>query len=305
MKKVIGTGLTGLVGSRIIELLKEKFYFENISRAEGINILDKDSLLEKVKASEAEVLIHLAAKTDVDACEDDKVRDVKFLQNKEKKIAENDLKTLESAWAINVIGTQNVVDVCQDTGKRLIFISTDFVFDGKKSSPYTEEDVASPINWYGMTKFEAEKKVSLSNIQWTILRISYPFRSSFNKKDFVRAIKEKLENREKINVVNDHVITPTFIDDLSQVFGYFIENFTPGIYNATGNTYLTPFQIANHISETFGLDKSLISGISGKDFFRGRAMRPFHLAMENDKIIKLGIKMKGFVEGLTELKNQL
>src|SRR5690349_7159093 len=141
--KIAGTGLSGLVGSRIQELLKN-YEFEDISRRTGTNITDKEAVLHRIKNSNADVVLHLAAKADVDGCETDK-----------------HLGEKGEAWQINVVGTENVVAAVKETRKKLMYISTDFVFDGEKSpyGGYSEQDDPNPINWYAQTKYEAEQRV--------------------------------------------------------------------------------------------------------------------------------------------------
>lgn len=302
--KILGTGLTGLVGSRITELLKDKYEFENASRSSGIDVLDKQSLLDFFKSSSANYVIHLAAKADVDGCERDKDEDLRILGLKDEKEQESEFKNKKTAWAVNVIGARNVGSVCEQTNKRLIYISTDFVFNGGKDF-YTEEDDIDPINWYGKTKYEGEKIVSSLKIPWAILRISYPYRANFAKKDFARVLIDKLKNRERLRMITDQIITPTFVDDLSNVLDYFFQNNTEGIYHATGGDSLSPYDIAIKITKIFNFNVNLIDKTTRAEFFRERARRPFHLALKNDKIRKLGIEMKTFEEGLFQIKKEI
>ena len=198
--KIIGTGLNGLVGSRIIELLNSSFEFENISRTTGVDITDANQALDVVSRSSAEIVLHLAAKTDVDGCEKDK-----------------DLREKGEAWKINVEGTKNIVKACEKSGKKLIYVSTDFVFDGEigEGEFYTEESTPNPVNWYARTKYEGEKVVQQSSTPWVIVRLAYPYRANFTKPDFYRAIKKRLESGQPVAAVADHVFTPTFIDDFA------------------------------------------------------------------------------------------
>ena len=302
--KVLGTGLTGLVGSRIAELLKDKYEFENVSRSSGIDVLDQKSLFDFFKYSKSDIVVHFAAKTDVDGCEKDKEEDLRILDLKDEKEQNAEFKTKKTAWAINVVGTKNVVNACEQTGKRLIYISTDFVFNGEKDF-YTEDDESDPINWYGKTKYEGEKIVSSSEISWTILRISYPYRANFARKDFARVLIDKLKNSERLKMITDQIITPTFVDDLAGVLDYFFQNNMEGVYHATGSDSLSPYDIARKISEIFGSDFNLIDKTTLTDFFEGRARRPFHLALKNDKIRKLGIEMMTFEEGLLQIKKEI
>ena len=302
--KILGVGLTGLVGSRVVELLKDKYEFENASRTSGIDILDQENLTDFFNSSSADQVIHLAAKTDVNGCEVDKEEDLSILSLEDKEEQEREFKAKKSAWAINVVGAKNVITACDSTGKRLIYVSTDFVFDGKKNF-YTEDDEPNPINWYARTKYEAEKIVKSSKIPWTILRLSYPYRANYKKKDFIRVLIDKLKNGERLKVITDQIITPTFIDDFAYVLDYFFQNNSQGIYHSTGSDSLSPYEIARKITEVFNLDRDLIDETTLDNFFKEGARRPFHLVLKNDKIRKLGIQMKTLEEGLLEIKKEL
>lgn len=282
--KLIVTGMTGLVGSRINELLGKKYEFLNLSRSLGVNIENKIQVLEFIKSSQAPIVLHLAAKTNVDECEKEK----------------------DSAWEINVVGTQNVVDACDKLGKKIIYVSTDFVFDGeKKDGLYSEEDKPNPINWYGKTKHEGEKIVQNSLNPWIIMRIAYPYRADFVKKDFFRAILARLENGQQIQAVTDHIMTPTFIDDIAYALDLLIEQNARGLFHVVGSSSLTPHEAAILIAQTFGLSSLNIIKTTRVEYFKNQAPRPFKLALQNAKIQKLGIKMRSFEEGIEEIKKQL
>ncbi|HSX40593.1 MAG TPA: SDR family oxidoreductase [Candidatus Saccharimonadales bacterium] len=290
MKKIIATGLNGLVGSQVAQLLKEKYEFKNISRSTGVDITSKEQVLEAMQKSDGQIVLHLAGKTNVDACELDKT------------LGENG-----EAWKINVDGTKNVAEACLKTEKKLIYISTDFVFDGEKSSKdgYSENDTPNPINWYGQTKYEAEKAVSDAGISCLIARISYPYRSSFEKNDFARAMLNRLKQGQKISAVTDHVFCPTFIDDIAWALEVLIEQSAQGIYHVTGTGSLTPYEAAIAIAKTFDLDEGLVEKTTREVYFKNGAPRPFYLAMNNAKIKSLGVNMRSFEEGLEELKKQI
>jgi len=285
--KILVTGSTGLVGSRIVELLSAKYQFENISRSTRVDIENKESVLSAISASDAQVVLHLAAKTNVDGCETDK----------------SSGETGE-AWRVNVEGTRNVVRACLKTNKKLIYISTDFVFDGTKKA-YSEEDIPNPVNWYAKTKYEGEKIVQDLKTPWIIARIAYPYRANFVKPDFFRAILNRLKNNEPVSAVTDHVFTPTFIDDIAFALDILIKSNSQGIFHVVGSQSLTPFAAANLIADEFELDKSKISKTTRSDFFSNRATRPFQLSLKNDKITRLGIRMRTFDGGLREIKTQI
>ena len=300
MNKVIITGGNGLVGSRIVELLSEKYEFDKASRETGINIAARQDVLNFFKGSSADWVIHLAAKADVDGCELDKSSDLNKIGQKNF-----DWENSQSAYGVNVYGTKNVIPAANETNKKIIYISTDFVFSGEKEEPYSEEDVPNPINWYASTKYLGEEDVKKNAKKYIIARIAYPYRPAFPKKDFVRAIIGRFESGQEVLAVKDHIMTPTFIDDIANALDKLIENDSSGIFHVVGASYVSPLEIARKISEAFNFDKRKISETTRKQFFLGRAPRPFHLALRNDKIAKLGTRMKTFDQGLLEVKNNL
>jgi dTDP-4-dehydrorhamnose reductase len=284
--KIIGIGLGGLVGSRISEILSPEFEFIPLSISEGIDITKPETLTEIKEYSEANFILHLAAKADVDG----------------------DLGEEGEAWKINVQGTANVAEIARETGKKIIYISTDFVFDGTKPEGefYVETDNPNPLNWYAETKYQGEVKVEESGADYIILRIAYPYRAAYElKPDFMRAIKKRLEDNLPVAAVTDHIFCPTLIDDIAIAIGALVKNDAKGIYHAVGSEPISPYDAVIQIAETFNLDKSLISKTTREEFFKDRAKRPFNVALKNDKIEQLGVKMKGFSEGLHIVKSQL
>lgn len=288
--KILGTGITGLVGSRVVELLKDKYTFENISSSTGIDITDKDAVTKAISASDAPFVLHLAAKSNVDLCEE------------EKSLGEK-----SNAWKTNVLGTQYIAEACKNTNKKLLYVSTDFVFDGENTPEggYTEEDIPHPINWYAKTKYEGEKIVQKLATSWVILRLAYPYRASFVRNDFFRAIKSKLMNNHKTKVIADYIITPTFIDDFANAIDLIIQKNVHGIFHGVGSSSMHPYNAALSIANLFDLPKELIVPVRGEEYFAKMARRPFNLTVKNDKIIKLGTAMKTFEDGLQEVKKQL
>jgi len=299
---ILGTGLSGLVGSRIIELLSNEGYdFEDLSFDKGVDITKFDQVLKRFSKSKARIVLHLAAKTDVDGCEKDKEEDIKRLRNKEIKKFDG----LNTAWAINVEGTRNVILAAKKTRKKVIYVSTDFVFDGVKGF-YNEDDIPNPINWYGQTKYEGEKIVKESGLSFLICRIAYPYRAKFvPKKDFFRSILEKLKEGEKVFSLTDHIFTPTFIDDIAYAVKMLIKKQSSGIYHVVGDQFLTPFEAVTIIADKFGLDRKMVISAKMDEYYAGRAPRPLKLALKNDKIEKLGVKMSTLSEGLEKIKKYL
>ncbi len=287
--KIIGTGLSGLVGSRIVELLADKYDFLDLSLETGVDLTQVDQIEKKIKESEAEAVIHLAAFTDVDRA---------WEQQGDKK---------GPCYQVNVIGTKNMAQLCAQSGKYLIHISTDYVFDGKKESPYTEEDKPKPIEWYGQTKLWAEKAVGDSGAKFAITRIAFPFRAEFkSKKDLVRKIIERFEEDSLPPMFADQKITPTFIDDLVDALDVFLQKRPTGIYHLVGSTVLSPYELAGEIAEVFGFDKKKIEKGSLVEFLKTTSRpRGFNMGLSNQKVQKeLGIKMKTVKEALQLIKEQ-
>lgn len=289
-KPVASIGLNGLFGTRITELLSDKYVFTNFSRETGFNVADP-STMSALEQNSSDVVLLLAAKTDVDGCEMDKAMG-----------EEGD------AWKINVEGTRNVVASCKKANKKLIYISTDFVFSGEKApgKGYSEDDMPGPINWYGKTKYEGEKIVQESGLPYLILRPAYPYRAAFGKKkDFVRAIMARLENGQEVKAISDHYFTPTFIDDFALALDVLLAKEQTGIFHVVGSETLTPYEAALQIADVFGYDKSLIQPVTRDVYFAGKAPRPFNLELKNDKITQLGVTMLRFREGLEIVKSQM
>ena len=291
--KIIGTGLSGLVGSRITELLKNKYNFVDFSLDSGVDILNDKALKEAFnKNKEAEAVLHLAAFTDTSAAWQER----------------GDKKGL--CYRLNVLGTKNIVSLCQKHNKYLIYISTDFVFDGKKDNVYTEKDKPCPIEWYGQTKYWGEQEVLKSGLPAVVARIAFPFRAHFEqKKDVVRKMIEGLKNKTLYPMFADQVVTPTFIDDIAWGLDYFIKNKSVGVYHLVGSTSLSSYQMARMVAQTFGFNEDLVKKGSLLDYQKSQPQgsRPWQkrLALSNKKISALGIKMLSFEEALLKLRQQL
>src|SRR3989344_431116 len=283
---IIGTGLSGLVGSRITELLQNDFLFEDLSFDTGVDITNQNQVEERIGTSAAPVVLHLAAKADVDGCENDKA------QGQEG-----------TAWKVNVKGTENVVTAAQASGKRVIYISTDFVFDGSQES-YSETDLPNPVNWYGLTKREGEK-ITLRYPENCVIRLSYPYTAkNAVKRDFLHSVAGKLAAQKSVQALTDHVFTPTFIDDIATAIKALVEHNASGIYHVVGSESLTPFAAAKKIAQVFGYSAELIKPTTIAEYFSGRANRPYKLALKNAKITSLQVRMHSFTEGLELVKQQ-
>lgn len=276
MLKIALTGSTGLIGTRIMELLNSQFSFIQILQEE-IDITNKTSVDNKINALDFDILLHMAAFTNVDASE----------QNQ------------KLAYEVNVIGTRNLYDAVSKKGKKFIYISTDFVFDGT-TPPYYENSVPNPQSYYAKTKREGEIIVQNSGM---IIRLSYPYRSKFEpKNDFVKTICSKLIKGNKLTMINDSIITPTFIDDIAFAFAYLFNHFQTDTFHIVGSDSLSPYNAGKLIAKIFHFDESLILPISFQDYSKNRAIRPKMSEIKSNK--NTFYRMKTFAEGLQEILKQ-
>lgn len=293
MTKIIGTGLSGLVGSRITELLKDKFEFVDFSLDTGVDLLNKESLTAAFEKNlDADVVLHMAAFTDTASA---------WEQRGDKS---------GICYRLNVDGTQNIIDLCQKHGKYLIYISTDFVFDGTKTTPYTEDDQPNPIEWYGETKYLGEKLILDQKVNAAIVRITYPYRANFEAKpDIVHKVLNKLKANESPKMFTDQICTYTFIDDIAYGLDKFFENKYTGIYHLVGSSSHSPYEMSKLVAKTFDFDENLVQSSSLEEFVKSQPVgsRPWQkcLITSNQKAKNLGIEMKTLEEGLAEVKRQL
>ena len=286
---IIGTGLSGMVGSRFTQTFKDKYNFSNLDLTVNVDITNQkqvDQALSKVKPT---TVIHLAAFTDVSKA---------FEQNGDKK---------GLVYKVNTLGTRNIAKACKKHNHYLIHVSTDFVFDGQKNDFYTEEDQPKPIEWYGQTKLWAEQEVVNSGCQHVITRLAFPFRSRFpGKLDLVRTMIEKLKTNSLYPMFNDQIITPTFIDDISQVFEIFIQKNPSGIYHLAGSTPISPFDLAKKISTVFDIKADIKPGSFKEYLKKDPRPRQQYSKISNDKLNQdFGFKMSTIDQALAILKKQL
>ncbi len=243
---IIGTGLSGLVGSKFIQIYQDKYQVINLDLhdpANPVDITNADQVMQAIRTSPAQFIIHMAAYTNVTGA---------WEQRGDKS---------GLAWQVNVVGTENIARAAQTTKKHLIHISTAYVFDGEKKTPYTEKDEPNPIEWYGQTKLEAEKIVQNLDTPWTILRIDQPFRSDKAvRPDVVRRIIAKLNDDTLPPQFRDHTMGPTFIDDFAKVLDLVIRKQLTGIYHATSGETWTDYEFALEIAKKLGLEDKVHQG---------------------------------------------
>lgn len=283
--KILGTGLSGLVGSRVTQLLFPDFTFENLSLETGVDITDKISVDAYFAKSAAPWVFHMAAFTDVQGAE------------KDRPLGEQ-----STAWKVNVMATQHIADTCKRLEKKLLYIDTDYAFDGKKKS-YSEEDTPHPLGWYAVTKSEGAKRVLASG--GLVIRISNPYRANpVGKKDFVHKMLERMQSGQSITGATDQLFVPTFIDDIAAALKALIKINASGIYHVVSAPPLSPFDAGVVLAQTFGFDKNLVKPTTFSEMFSNRAPIPQYAVLKNDKIRSLGVFIHSFAQGIAEVKKQ-
>jgi dTDP-4-dehydrorhamnose reductase len=283
------TGLSGMVGNRFAQLYGEKYDFVNLDLTSGIDITNEASVDNVFSENPHSVgIIHLAAFTNLNAAAD---------QEGNKNGV---------CYQVNVTGTEVIAKAAARHKKFMIHISTDYVFDGEKSEAYTETDSPNPIEWYGKTKYMAEKAVEAAGVDYVILRLAFPYQTNPMRPDFIAKIRSGFENHSLYPLFTDHFITPTFVDDVAAMFDYAIEHKPTGLYHMTGSSSHSDFEIGQMVKAVFGYEDEVQSGLL--EAYLEANPRPYQksLKIDNSNLQKeFGIRMKTLDEGLAEIKNQL
>lgn len=295
---VIGGG--GQLGTKIVEQAKDRFetYATYLTRKPSLNEsnlfqLDKTNredvftLFRKLKP---EVAVDTAALHNVDYCETHK----------------------NEAKSANVEGTRNVAEACRDHNARMIFISTDYVFDGIKGN-YAENDDANPVNYYGVTKLEGERAVARICSNHLIARPSviYGYVSSAQREsssgkplNFAIWLAQKMKNNEPVKIVNDQYSSPTLADNLAEVLLELADSDKTGVYHVAGKTRLSRYEFAMRIAQKLNFDQKLISHIETNQL-KQVARRPMDSSLKVEKIERdLGLRMLAIDEALNRFREQ-
>lgn len=251
---ILVTGSSGLLGESLIELLLfRKLAFINPTHQE-LDITDKNKIKYYFENNDIDLVIHLAAFTDVDAAEINKTE----------------------AYKINFIGTSNITKFCKKHKSELIFISTDFVFDGNKALPYKIDSIRNPVNYYGITKKLAEDIVIDSLIKFYIIRTSWLFNNEGNK--FINSIINKAINAETIEVVIDQYGSPTYTEHLANCILKLYVDKQYGVHHIVNKGFLSRYEFSKNIVEAAGL-KAKIVPISSSDL-KIKTLRPSRPELE-------------------------
>jgi dTDP-4-dehydrorhamnose reductase len=284
MSRILITGAFGQLGTSLRNILSDQSILATgrmipLEEKDGcteLDITEPNQVRETISLFQPDVIVHLAAMTDVDDCELDP----------------------ELAFDVNVHGTEHLLN---NFSGRFIYISTDYVFDGN-DGPYREKDEVNPLSVYGRTKFYGEDLVQQSDTNWVILRSNVVF--SFKertKASFMDWVVDSLKNRQSITVVNDQWNNPTWTIDLARIISRIIDHEIQGLYHYGGRDLLNRFAFAEMIAETFKLDRTLIEPIDTASLNQ-LAKRPLKSGLRPEKIeIDLGVEALPLQKALDEI----
>lgn len=203
--------------------------------------------------------------------------------------------------AVNVTGTLNVARACKDIGARMIFYSSDYVFDGVKGT-YTEEDAPSPINEYGRQKAEAEAGVLACDPRNLVLRTSGAYGWQWEPKNFVLQVRAKLSAGQKMRVADGVRYNPTYVENLAEITTSLVEAGAGGIFHAVGAEEIERHEFAVRAARAFGLDPALITLVPAGEF-KAPAARPKESSLITDKVRRAVPRVLpiGVAEGLKRM----
>ena len=272
--KLLIIGGSGLVGSTLLQYAApnynihftyntNKIIFDNTSSTQ-INLLhNQKKILELIKEIQPDIVVNTAAHSSVDLCESD------------HKIADK----------LHVDITQDITQVCKDVDSKLVYISTDAVFQGELNKKYNELDQPNPINYYGKTKLQAEQIILNASPKNVILRSAVIY--GWHKKSrFTNWIIQSLKEKRMVDPFIDQYNTPTLVDDLVKSLLNIFEKNISGIFHATGNSCINRYEFALVLANTFGLDTKLIKPVTSKEK-KQDAPRPISTCLDSTKLEKL------------------
>ena len=257
--KVLVTGANGQLGYDVIKRLdSEDIEYLGTDR-ESLDITNEEQVKRVISDYNPDAVIHCAAYTAVDKAEDEK----------------------ELCYSVNVLGTKNVAEACKEINAKMVYISTDYVFDGEGDKPFEVTDKPNPINYYGQTKYEGELEVQKSLDKYFVVRISWVFGSNGN--NFVKTMLRLGKERNGISVVADQIGSPTYTPDLAKLLVEMIETDKYGVYHATNEGYCSWYEFACEIFKQAGINVK-VNPIKTEDY-PTRAIRPHNSKLSKKSLI--------------------
>lgn len=263
--KVLVTGARGQLGTDLMNELKKQG-LEGIGvDIEEMDITDAGACRRVISAAQADAVIHCAAYTAVDAAEDNP----------------------QLCRKINGQGTRNVAAACREAGIKMMYISTDYVFDGQGTRPWEPDDRREPLNVYGQTKYEGELAVEELAEKFFIVRIAWVFGAAGN--NFIKTMLRLGKERGAVSVVNDQIGSPTYTRDLARLLVDMIRTEQYGRYHATNEGLCSWYEFAKEIFRQAGMTEVRVTPVDSS-MFPAKATRPKNSRMSKEKLTERGFK---------------
>lgn len=279
------TGGSGLLGSRIATVADDKHELvlsHNSNPTDNTvkcDITNEEEVKKIIQEVNPDVIIHCAAMTNVDLCEDE----------------------VDKAYKVNGDATGYLAKASDDVNAKMIYVSTDFVFDGQKGN-YSESDEVNPLGVYAKSKYDGEVQLQRYTSNWAIARVSvlYGWHERLN---FTTWVIDELRKKHEINIVTDQINSPTLADNAAEAMFEIARQDKNGIYHTAGNDLISRYDFTRQIADVFDLDENLINPITSDKFVQ-KAPRPRDSSLNVDKIEKeLNFKMKTCEESLIRMRD--
>ena len=278
--KVLVTGVKGQLGYDVVKELEERNIEAIGVDIEEMDITDSESVQQVIKGVCPDAVIHCAAYTAVDAAEDN----------------------ADICTKVNVDGTRNIAQVCKELDIKMLYISTDYVFDGKGERAWEPEDERNPQSVYGQTKCDGELAVQELLDKYFIVRIAWVF--GINGKNFVKTMLKLAETRNSLTVVDDQFGSPTYTYDLAKLLADMIVTDKYGIYHATNEGICSWYEFACEIFRAAGVEME-VKPVSTAEY-GAKAARPANSRMSKEKLVENGFsKMPSWQDALKRYLEEL
>ena len=262
--KVLVTGVNGQLGHDVVNELAKRGHTPVGVDVNEMDITDEEAVRSVISEHAPDGVIHCAAYTAVDKAEDN----------------------IDLCRKVNAAGTENIAKVCKAIGAKMMYISTDYVFDGQGERPWEPDDkVTTPLNVYGLTKYEGEQAVQQNVDKFFIVRIAWVF--GVNGNNFIKTMLRLGKEHGAVKVVNDQIGSPTYTYDLSVLLCDMIESEQYGIYHATNEGLCSWYDFACEIFAAAGMEKVKVTPVAATEF-PSRAKRPYNSRMSKDKLVEHG-----------------
>ena len=271
--KILVTGAQGQLGQDVMKVLQDQNLDLLGTDRDTLDITDARGVQDVFLSFKPDVVVHCAAYTAVDQAEKDK----------------------DLCFSINVLGTRILAENCRDFGAKMVYISTDYVFNGQGEEPFAADDEPNPVNYYGETKYQGELEVKKVLSDYFILRISWVFGVYGN--NFVKTMLRLGQTKKEISVVSDQIGSPTYTKDVADMILSMIQTEKYGTYHQTNQGYCSWAEFAAAIFEKAGLDCQ-VNPILTKDYPTA-AKRPLNSRMVTAKTFQeFGLKQRDWTDAL-------